>query len=430
MPTAFRVAQFFAWMLRAARRHRVATTSLAVAIAVAALLPVLADEPDWRPWCWSIAAVLLAIAGGLGVGAAMREATRRLIRRQDREIARSHQDLTEQLRRVHSELATRREEAAQAVTRSAKQLRVELQESLGVSLEGVLGQLGDQLALLRADLSAIQEARRFSNYSNVSGFTAQARYFSAEDAAHVQSFWQPTFGLSMPTNQLRYLAHDICRTEDRCEGRLATTIHAAVVRSLALMSLKSQNVELLEIGTLFGIGAGALYRTGTREGKRVRLTLIDPLNGYHSVGFRDPATGVPVTLDVVERNLKEMAVSESDVRVVVGKRGDDRVVAEVSDREYDYVLIDGDKTMASVVADFGRYGRLVRPGGLLIFDYDTAEWSHNQTFIDAHVLGNGEWECVGIGWRTVVLARTLSPSAVSASLFGARHASSSATDGD
>jgi hypothetical protein len=80
MPTVFRVAQSCAWALRAARRHLVATASLAAAIVVSALLPVVADEPDWRPWCWSIAGALIVVAGGLAVSAAVREAVRRMTR--------------------------------------------------------------------------------------------------------------------------------------------------------------------------------------------------------------------------------------------------------------------------------------------------------------------------------------------------------------
>jgi hypothetical protein len=203
-----------------------------------------------------------------------------------------------------------------------------------------------------------------------------------------------------------YLAHDICRVEDWCEGRLATTVHAAVVRSLALMSLGTGSVEILEIGTLFGIGAGALYRTGTRAGQRVGLTLVDPLDGYYNAGLRDSTTGVPVTFDVLMQNLKTLAVADSDLRVIVGKSGDDEVLTEVSDRQYDYLLIDGDHTLGGVAADFARYGGLVKPGGLLVFDdYDTTDWPQIKTFVDGHVLENNDWECVGTGWRTAVFSR-------------------------
>jgi predicted O-methyltransferase YrrM len=233
----------------------------------------------------------------------------------------------------------------------------------------------------------------------------------------------------VPSRQLMYLAHDICRAEDRCEGRLATTVQAAVIRSLALMSLGSGDVQILEIGTLFGIGVGALYRTGTRAGQRVRLTILDPLGGYYDAGIRDSTTGVPVTPDVLWKNLRAMSVPESDVRLIIGKSGDDEVLAEASDRRYDYVLIDGDHTLGGVAADFLRYGGLVRPGGLLIFDdYDTTDWPQVKQFVDRHVRADRRWECLGSGWRTAVFARVEADSPDAPSLVRTGAYSSSASE--
>jgi FkbM family methyltransferase len=434
MPTVFRLAQVCAWELRAARRHWVATTAIFGAIAVTTLLPVVADEPDWRPWSWSVAAILIVLAGALAFGAALREVLRRVARRQDRALTRSQRDVrrldaalaslsarhASDLGVIRSSAEATREETSRALARSAKQVRVVLDETLSSATERHAREVGELQAAvdsLQVQVTGMQEAieaeRHSSNYSNITGFRAHDRYFSAEDAAHAQSYWLPRFGLSMFTRQLMYLAHDICRAEDRCEGRLATTVHAAMVRSLALTSLGSGRVELLEIGTLFGVGAGALYRTGIRVGQRVQLTLVDPLDGYYNRGLHDSTTGVPVTRDVLSRNLKAMSVSESDVRFVIGKSGDDEVLAEVSDRTYDYLLIDGDHTLGGVAADFARYGGLVRPGGLLVFDdYDTAEWPQIKTFVDRHVLGSRDWECVGTGWRTAVFARVGAKSAV------------------
>jgi FkbM family methyltransferase len=432
MPAVFRVAQFCAWTLRAARRHRVATASLAAAIGVAALLPVIADKPNWRPWCWSIAGALIVVAGGLAVGAAASEALRRMTRRQDRAFARSHRKLSRQVSRLRATV----DSAAQQLTSETERQVGELSRQMDLlreAVESVREQSAESATRAVERISAMQKAeaaeRRVSNYSNIAGFRADDRQFSAEDAAHVQAFWQPKFGLAVPTRQLMYLAHDICRTEDRCEGRLATTVHAAVVRSLALMSLGAGDVELLEVGTLFGVGAGALYRTGARVGQRVRLTLVDPLNRYYNIGVPDPTTGVPLTYDVLSQNLREMSVADSDVRVVVGKRGDDEILAEVSDRQYDYVLIDGNHTLAGVAADIARYGGLVRPGGLLVLGhYDTTEWSQITTFVDRHVLGSRDWECVGTGWRTVILARLSPASQAGTSLRRVMAHSTSASD--
>jgi predicted O-methyltransferase YrrM len=183
-----------------------------------------------------------------------------------------------------------------------------------------------------------------------------------------------------------------------------------MLRALALLSIKSDVVELLEIGTLCGISAGSLHRIGARAQRIVRLTLIDPLAGYYETSINDGQTGVPITRDVVVRNMGELGVDPSNYRIIQRLSTDPEAVAEASDREYDFVMVDGDHSLQGVASDFELYGRLVSRGGLLIFDdYDTSDWPAIKSYVDEHVRPMGEWLWIGGDWRTAILRRKLDP---------------------
>lgn len=187
---------------------------------------------------------------------------------------------------------------------------------------------------------------------------------------------------------------------------MATTIQAAMLRTLALLSLQAEEIDLLEIGTLFGIGGGTLYQAGMRAQRKMRLTLLDPLDGYYGQRLTDDMTGVPITRDTLVRNLQTLAVPEEDYRIIQHLSTKQEAIEAASERSYDYLLIDGDHSLEGVAADFELYGPMVKPGGVVIFDdYATTDWPAIQTFVDEHVRGNDDWLWIGGEWRTAILRR-------------------------
>jgi len=260
-----------------------------------------------------------------------------------------------------------------------------------------------------ADLkSAVETQQVFSNYSNAAGLRMQERWLRHADVEQIRTEWLRRFGLSMSDRELRYLAHKICLDEERCEGRLATTIQAAMLRALSLLSLKSDTIELLEIGSLCGVSAGTLYRTGLRAGRNVNLTLIDPLTGYYDDRLVDGQTGVAITRKTLTDNLAALGVDESHYRIIQGLSTDPDALEMASDRQYDFVLIDGDHSLQGVSNDFELYGDAVKPGGLLIFDdYETEDWPAIKPYVDERVRPLDEWLWVGGGWRTGILQKKL-----------------------
>lgn len=248
----------------------------------------------------------------------------------------------------------------------------------------------------------------FSNYSNASRVRLHERRLTDHDLERFRDHWLRVLGLSMTDRQLLYLAHKICLEEDRCEGRLATTIQAAMLRVLAMLSVRSEQMEMLEIGTLAGVSAGNLHCAGRRVGSNVRLTLIDPLTGYYGQSALDGQTGVAITRATLESNLAALAIEPENYRIIQRLSTDPAAVSETSDRKYDLVVIDGDHSLAGVSNDFELYRNHVRPGGLLIFDdYDTTDWPAIKPFVDDEVRPLDEWLWIGGEWRTAILQRKL-----------------------
>ena len=297
-------------------------------------------------------------------------------------------------------------------TLMARDIQLEAAQATMEELKAdIVASTSDSAALKQsiASLESAAEAQLvFSNYSNAPGVRMQARWLSPADIEHIRAHWLRVFGLSMSVRELRYLAHKICLDEERCEGRMATTIQAAMIRALALLSLNSETIELLEIGTLCGVSAGSLHRTGVRAQRRVNLTLIDPLTGYYEDGLIDGQTGVPITKKTVIDNLASLGVEQSQYRIIEKKSTDPDALEATSDRQYDLVLIDGDHSLHGVSSDFELYGGLVRPGGILLFDdYDTTDWPAIKPYVDDHVRTLDEWLWVGGEWRTAILQKKL-----------------------
>ncbi len=427
---AFRTGQALAWAVRGARRHPLLAAFLAAAIVGSALFPFIPGMWQWRVVLWPVAGACLAAAALWAMVVIGHEALRRYIRQHKRFLVDQQRDILQRIDRTEGAYA-------EVVAEQAEMLNMKIVEAVWSIMPEVRRQIGLESSSVRLSVESLEHSQRqlrasmdaLSNsaghsldrvpilekasssasrsaYGNREGYTAQDRRLHPEDLGRIQREWLPRFKLSCDDRQLMYLAHDIYRGEDWSEGHLATTIQAAVLRSLALASLGPRKIELLEIGTLFGVGAGALYRSGVRIGQSVGLTLIAPFGGYRDVDSRDFTTEASRSLEILVRNLRAMSVPESDVRMLVGKSDEDQILAAASDRVYDYVLINGDQSEERVSTNFARYGELVRPGGLLVFDdYDTPEFPQIKSFVDTHVRNHPNWRWVGEDWRTAIVAR-------------------------
>ena len=324
-------------------------------------------------------------------------------------------------------LATQIEESGRAAEARLLEAREALSSALETSsaattsrLEGLVTQrsadVKDQLGKLMSALEGrvSNQARAFLhlNASNASRARPHLRFLSNAAVSRLEKHWAPLFGFQLPASALSYLAHQICLAEDLCEGRLATTIETAMLRLLAFRSLRKPAVELIEIGALFGLGSGLLHRLRGDDITHARLTLVDPLTGYYGRGEPDLVTGLPITVEILKRNLRGLGVPDDDVAVLQGLSTDEHVVGTADQRRYDFVLIDGDHSGEGVRRDFELYGPMVQKGGLVVFDdYETAEWPEIKPAIDDAIASTPGWEWVGSEWRAGIARRTaVSPS--------------------
>ena len=179
-------------------------------------------------------------------------------------------------------------------------------------------------------------------------------------------------------------------------GRMATSMEAALLRILAARGVSRDRLDVLEIGSLFGLGAAAVYEGARGRFEEVHLTLIDPLQGYYGHGRPDPACGAVADRDVLHYNLRHAGVRAEDVTVIEGRSEDEAVLATAAERRYDLLIIDGDHSGKGVARDFERYGPLVRKGGFILFDdYDVPQWPAIKAFVDEEVVDRSELRYLG-----------------------------------
>lgn len=232
------------------------------------------------------------------------------------------------------------------------------------------------------------------------------RYLAPAAVQKLKTDWLPRFGILEGSVNLSYLAHQICLIEDRCQGRLAGQIERAVLRTLALHSLSTHtdHLNVLEIGTLFGIGGISLSKLSNVP---VHLTLLDPLEGYYLNQGADPYTGVEVSREVLESNLDAVGLTPETYKIIQGMSEDPDIIKNASKKKYDYILIDGDHSYEGVKRDFDNYAPFVKNGGLIIFDdYGSDDWPDVEKVAkEALRQHSNSWEWVGDEWATGIMKK-------------------------
>ncbi|GLY18495.1 hypothetical protein Kisp01_55090 [Kineosporia sp. NBRC 101677] len=169
--------------------------------------------------------------------------------------------------------------------------------------------------------------------------------------------------------------------------------------------LNPPNGEILEIGTHFGLFSGGMARQVSRIGLQYQLTIIDPLADV------EPG-GNPVTETVVRENLSLAGVSPNRMRLVKGFSEDPKIQAQVSDRKYGVIVIDGDHSARGVANDLRFAEKVAAPGAVVVLDdYGDRNWPGVQEATDSHLTGGTRFELVGVVATAAFLrAQPLAPS--------------------
>jgi predicted O-methyltransferase YrrM len=264
------------------------------------------------------------------------------------------------------------------------------------ALNDRLESLGSQLA---ARLDGLVASAPVFNFGDFQSFN---RKLTKDHIKVIQDEWTRKLSLKKTPRALSYVAHRIATLESSSHGRLATTIEDAVLRTLVAASAKGDTLNVLEIGTLFGIGLAMIYDHARPNFKSVHLTAIDPLEGYYDKKVED-VTGQSVDEATFRRNLANAGVPETDYTLIQAFSTDDAAIKAASRSSYDVLIIDGDHSYAGVKVDFVLYAPFVKRGGYIIFDdYGAADWPDVKKFVDESVHGHPDVGFVGASWRTAV----------------------------
>ena len=270
-------------------------------------------------------------------------------------------------------------------------------------LNSSIGDLRRQVSDINRSLRALDAGL---NVGNVLLFHQFKRRMTNQDLHRFATEWAPRLELNLHTKALAYIAHRICLAEDTCIGRLAGNIETMLLRVLVARSVKEPNLEVLEIGTLFGIGVAMIHENCRGLFESIHLTVVDPLIGHigpHDMSPLDPYTKAPATRETFVHNMQRMNIPEADYTIIQKLSTDKEALEEASKRRYNLLIIDGDHSYFGVKHDFYNYRHLVKPGGYIIFDdYGNPNWPGLTDFVDKEVVGMPELEFVGTDVFTAV----------------------------
>lgn len=177
--------------------------------------------------------------------------------------------------------------------------------------------------------------------------------------------------------------------ELRSLGRFAGRVPNIVSRLAAVVLLPPPTGEVLEIGTLFGVGAVGAARQLTRIGLQPRVTVLDPMLGHQAQPGLDAERDVsasPVIPTVLAANMALGGIDPSCYRLLQGLSSDPDVKGASADRLYGLVIIDGDHSEEVAFDDLCFAEAVVEPGGLVILDdYRDPTWPGVEAALDRYL---------------------------------------------
>ena len=264
-----------------------------------------------------------------------------------------------------------------------------------------------QVSDTKKSLGTIDATLAKTNVANFPIFQPFNRRLKNEDLKRFSEEWGPKLGLDLSVRTLAYIAHRICLAEDTCIGRLAGNIETMLLRVLVARSLRHEaNLEVLEIGTLFGVSMAMIHENCRGLFSKTHFTVIDPFIGHigrHDDNALDPLTKAPATRETFIDNMKRMNIPESDYTIIERLSTDDEAIEQASERRYNLFIIDGDHSEFGVKHDFFNYRHLVKRGGYIFFDdYGNPNWPGLTQFVDEDIAIMPDLEFVGADVFSVV----------------------------
>lgn len=199
------------------------------------------------------------------------------------------------------------------------------------------------------------------------------------------------------------------RVQECIKGRCAGSVADRLAQYAACLSyVKEQpgrDPAAMEIGTLFGGSCMLMLSAMKDEGRRGRVTCIDPMDGFY--GRPADITGVPVTAETFLSNLEAAGFDRdmADLRMRLSQ--DPQAREGLAPGSVGVLLIDGDHSREAVLRDWETYREYVAPGGYVLFDdYGDPSWPEVAQAADNILAGlPSDWSRVGTLGTTLVLRR-------------------------
>ena len=215
--------------------------------------------------------------------------------------------------------------------------------------------------------------------------------------------WLKPLNLQETDKSLAYMAEKIGNIEKNVKGRLATSIEDAVLRTLVAKSVNGKTLKVLEIGVLFGVSLAMIYDRTVDKFDTIKITALDPFEGYYGDNALDIVTQERITRKVFVENMEVARVPTSAYKLIEGYSADDDVIKAASKDVYDVLIIDGDHSYAGVKSDFVNYAPMVKRGGYILIDDDSApEWPEITKYVDDELIPRADITLIGRSWRTAV----------------------------
>lgn len=306
------------------------------------------------------------------------------------------------------------------LTSEVRQAQVQLREEMARIAEGSREQVSAAESRMAERLSSVEQSqdalekllpsRSFGQRSaafNAGHYQPFRRHLEPDDLTQMVTGWTQRLGCRMTTTEVGYLAHRVGVIEGLCRGRLAKTVESSVLMMMVARAAlqhathAGRALRVLEVGTLFGVGAALVYDACRDRGPDIELTVIDPLDGYYGTDVPDMITGVHVTRPVWEANLAAAGVPIEDTTLYQMMSKD--AYPQMKDEQFDLIIIDADHTYEGVEVDGAACVDLLAPGGYVLFDdYGNPDWPDVKQYVDEKLLYRPDLQHVGSAFATIV----------------------------
>lgn len=418
-PTIITLGRFGVWSLSKLKKTLFGIGGIAILVIAGLYIAGTLIEPA-RWYLVGIASALLLLGGGLLALSYAKQSVKAIndrLNRDSRDMTQLQADLEEWKKfsesiKVVSDLLENGSKDRSKLNASLEQLKTELPDYVRVIHDRLNDSAIDRAELkatleqLQKDISDSKDSLAKMNVGNFPLFQQLNRRLTNEDLKRFTGEWAPKLGLNLDARALAYIAHRICLAEDTCVGYLAGNIETMLLRVLVARSVIEPNLEVLEIGTLFGIGVAMIHENCRGLFSNTHFTVIDPLIGLigrHDKNPLDPLTKAPVTREIFIHNMQRMNIPKSDYTVIEKLSTEDEAIEQASKRRYNLLIIDGDHSYFGVKHDFYNYRHLVKRGGYIIFDdYGNPRWPGLTNFVDKEVAKIPGLEFVGTDVFTAV----------------------------